>query len=70
MRTKKRLATPAPVTEQRVRLVAAFAGADARTVRKYLEGGEVRGAALRERLEKAVKQADAAKDIDPERGAS
>lgn len=54
-----------PVTEQRVRLVAAFAGADARTVRKFLEGGIVRGAALRERLERAVKQADAAKDIDP-----
>lgn len=49
-----------PVTEQQVRLVAAFAGADVRTVRKFLEGGEVRGAALRERLEKAVKQADVA----------
>lgn len=47
------------VTEQQVRLVAAFAGADVRTVRKFLEGGEVRGAALRERLEKAVKQAAA-----------
>lgn len=53
------------VTEQQVRLVAAFAGADVRTVRKFLEGGIVRGAALRERLERAVKQADAAKDIEP-----
>jgi hypothetical protein len=41
---------------QRVQVVAGLAGADRRTVQKYLDGGHVRGRVLRERLEMAARQ--------------
>lgn len=46
------------VTEERVRLVAAVAMADPRTVRAYMTGKPVKGAALRERIAAAVKKID------------
>jgi hypothetical protein len=50
--------TPAPViTDAFVRLVAALAQADVRTARRFLEGGDVRGSALVERLTAAKKRA-------------
>lgn len=44
--------------EQRVYLIAGLSGADPRTVRRYLEGAEIRGTHLKERLDQAVKAAD------------
>jgi hypothetical protein len=45
-------------TEQRVMLIAGLAGADCRTVRRYLAGQPVRGATLRERIEEAKRCVD------------
>ena len=41
---------------QRVQVVAGLAGADRRTVQKYLDGGRIRGRILRERLDIAARQ--------------
>lgn len=42
--------------ETKVRLIAAIAEADVRTVRRYLKGEAVKGASLRERLAAAVER--------------
>ncbi len=42
--------------ETKVRLIAAIAEADVRTVRRYLKGETVKGASLRERLSAAVRR--------------
>jgi hypothetical protein len=56
---------------QRVMVIAGIAGADVRTVRKFLEGKPVKGAVLRERLEAAVRSADkiAASVAEPNKAA-
>jgi hypothetical protein len=60
---KKTDAAPVvPLTEQEIRLVAAYAGADVRTVRRWLDSGEVRGAILTERLMSARKRVEAERD--------
>lgn len=43
---------------QRVMVIAAFAGCDLRTAKKYLEGGAIRGEVLRARLEEAARKVD------------
>lgn len=51
------IAASSEALERTVRLVAALAGSDTRTVRKYLTGGPVKGLGLRDRLAAAAKQA-------------
>jgi hypothetical protein len=46
------------VPEGLVRLVGVLAGCDVRTSRKFLEGGAIKGYALRERLADAMKRAE------------
>jgi len=41
---------------QRIRVIAGLAGADVRSVRKFLDGQPVRGNVLRERLATAARQ--------------
>jgi|SRR5580692_9975410 hypothetical protein len=47
-------------TGQRVMIIAGLAGADHRTVRRFLAGQPVRGDVLRERIEEALRQVDQA----------
>lgn len=49
---KKKTPAPAPValTETDIRMIAALAGADVRTVRRWLAGEAIRGGALKDRL--------------------
>jgi hypothetical protein len=43
---------------QRVQVIAALSGADVRTVRRFVDGGQIRKAAVRERLEIAARQVE------------
>ena len=45
--------------ETTIRLIAALAKADVRTVRRHLNGEKVKGAALRERIVEAVERVKA-----------
>jgi hypothetical protein len=46
-----------PVTDANARLLAGYAGCDVRTAKKFLEGGYIRTASVRERLEAAEQRA-------------
>lgn len=44
--------------EQRINLIAGLAGADPRTVRRYLDGHTPKGSHLRERIDAAARQVE------------
>lgn len=56
---KSKKAAPVALTETDIRLIAARAGADVRTVRRWLANENVRGASLKERLAEARRRVEA-----------
>lgn len=69
MRILRVVSTTHDVNETTVRLVAALAGADPRTARRFLAGEPVKGRLLREKLAEAARKV-AAENAAPQASAT